>query len=50
MGAQGSQVLPGCEAKHPEEVVKVQALGYEPQWEGRALGRRIASYKGVTCS
>lgn len=50
VGAQGSQVVPGFEAKHPEEVVRVQELGYVPLWEGRMLGRRMASYKGVTCS
>lgn len=39
VGAQGSQVLPVCEAKHPEEVVTVQDLGYEPQWGRKGTGK-----------
>lgn len=39
MGAQGSQVLPGCEAKCPEEVVRVQELGYVPLWGRKDTGK-----------
>lgn len=37
--AQGRQVLPVCEAKQPEEVIRVQDPGYGPQWGRKDIGK-----------